>query len=80
MTARLYGGDAPRLGLRQAAAAYAQERRRAGWRPTFVLLRQERHWSSGKPQTEAEQVRLKAVRDELRSRHVALPPPRCDDA
>lgn len=69
----------PRMGLSEAADAYDHERPRAGRRTTFVLLRQERQWSSGKRQTDAEQMRLKAVRDELRERHVVLPP-RSDNA
>lgn len=76
MTRRRQGAHTAgeRMQLRDAKAVYDDERRRAYWRPTFLLMRQERHWSSRAAQTDAEQVRLKAVRDELRERHVVLPP------
>lgn len=70
---RVDAAGQPRMRLREAAAVYDHERRRARVRPTFLLLRQERHWSAGRPQTDGEQVRLKAVRDELRQRRVVLP-------
>lgn len=73
MTGRLSNGPRQYMGLREATDAYAFERRRAGRRPVFILLRQERSWREVERPTDDELVRLKAVRDELRERGVRLP-------
>lgn len=69
---RLLGDGDGRLRLREAEAVYRDERARASRRPTFLLLRQERRWARTDGPSDAEQVRLNAVRHELGVRGVVV--------